>query len=54
MLKHSVFSSNINIKMTTQKFTSFDKFFLMHADITAVTIQSNKTLSNEVKTTKPY
>ena len=26
-----------------------DKFFLMHADMTAVTIQSNKIVSSEVK-----
>ena len=36
-------------KMATQKFTNFDKFFLMHADITAVTIQSNRIVSNEAK-----
>ena len=35
--------------MATQKFTNFDKFVLMHADVTAVTIQSNKIISNEVK-----
>ena len=35
--------------MATQKFTKFGTFFLMHADVTAVTIQSNKTVSNEVK-----
>ena len=35
--------------MTTQKFTDFDKFFLRYADMTAVTIQSNKIVSNEVK-----
>ena len=35
--------------MATQKFTNFGKFFLMHADMTAVTIQSNKNVSNEVK-----
>ena len=30
--------------------TNFDKFFLkMYADMTAVTIQSNKIVSNEVK-----
>ena len=47
--KCGVFSSIFNIKMATQKFTNFDKFFLMHADMTAVTIQSNKIVSNEVK-----
>ena len=35
--------------MAAQKFTIFDKFFLMHADMTAVTILSNKIVSNEVK-----
>ena len=36
--------------MATQKFTNFDKFFKkMHTDMTAVTIQSNKIISNEVK-----
>ena len=37
--------------MATQKFTNFDKvfFFLMHVDMTAVTIQSNKIVLNEVK-----
>ena len=35
--------------MVTQKFTNFDKVFLMHVDVTAVTIQSNKIVSNEVK-----
>ena len=34
--------------MATQKFTDFD-VLLMHADMTAVTIQSNKIDSNEVK-----
>ena len=33
--------------MTTQKFSSF--FFLMHTDMTAVTIQSYKIISNEIK-----
>ena len=28
--------------MAAQKFTDFDNFFLMHADMTAITIQSNK------------
>ena len=35
--------------MGTQKFTTFDVLFLTHADMTAVTIQSNKFVSNEVK-----
>ena len=35
--------------MATPKLTRFDKLFLMHADMTAVTIQSNKTVSNDVK-----
>ena len=34
--------------MATQKFTNFDKFVLMHADVTAVTIQSNKIIWNEL------
>lgn len=36
--------------MATQKF-NFGKFFffLIHTDITAVIIQANKTISNEVK-----
>ena len=36
-----------NIEMATWKFISFD-FFLMHIDMTAVTIQSNKIVSNEI------
>ena len=35
--------------MAAQKFTNFDKFFKTHADRTAVKIQSNKIISNEVK-----
>ena len=35
--------------MATQKFTEFVKFFLNAADMTAVTIQSNEIVSNEVK-----
>ena len=49
MLKYCVFSSIFNIKMAAQKCTNFDKFFKMHTDMTAVTIQSNKVVSNEVK-----
>ena len=40
----------LSVKMATQKFTSFDKFFKkMHTDMAAVTIQSNKIVSKEVK-----
>ena len=39
---------HFSIKMATQKFTNFD-FFLMQSDKTAVVIQSNKIVSNEVK-----
>ena len=35
--------------MATHKFISFDKFFKIHADMTAITIQSNKIVLNEVK-----
>ena len=36
--------------MAAQKFTNFDKLFKkMYADMTAVTIQSNKIVSNEVE-----
>ena len=35
--------------MATQKFTNFDKLFLMHADMTAVMIHYNKIVSHEVK-----
>ena len=34
--------------MPTQEFTNFD-VFLMHADMTAVTIHFNKIVPNEVK-----
>ena len=34
--------------MATQKFTNID-FLKMHTDMTAVTIQSHKTVLNEVK-----
>ena len=37
MSKCCLFSCTFNIKMATQKFTNFDKFLLMHADMTAVT-----------------
>ena len=49
MSKCCVFSSIFNIKMATQIFTNFDTFFKMHADMTAVTIQFNKIILNEVK-----
>ena len=35
--------------MATQNFTNFDTFKKMHADMTAVKIQSNKIVSHEVK-----
>ena len=38
--------------MTTQKVTNFDTFFKMHTHMTAVMIQSNKIVSNEVKDNK--
>ena len=42
--------SHFNIKMAAQKFTNFDKVFLkMHTDMTAVTLQSNEIVLNEVK-----
>ena len=40
--------------MAAPKFINFDKFFLTHTDMTAVTIQSNKVVLNGVKTTKYY
>ena len=49
MCPKCVFSSIFNIKLATQKFTNFDKFFKMHAGMTAVTIQSKKIVLNEVK-----
>ena len=39
-------------KVATQNFTSFDGVFLMHTDMTAVRIQSNKIVSMKLKTTK--
>lgn len=48
MPKMLLFPSIFNIKMATQKFTSIDKF-LMYVGLTAVTIQSNTIVSNEVK-----
>ena len=35
--------------MATQKFTNFDNFFKTHTDMTAVTMQSSKVVSNKVK-----
>ena len=46
--KCCVVYSIFNIKMATQKFTNF-MCFLMHADLTTITTQSNKIVSNEVK-----
>ena len=40
---------HLNIKMAAQKFANYDKFFKMHTDMTAVTIQFNKIILNEVK-----
>ena len=42
-----LFPSIFNIKMATQKFTNFAKFLM--CDMTAITIQSNKIVLNEVK-----
>ena len=41
-----LFASIFNVKMSTQKFIILKK---KHADMTAVTIQSNRIVSNEVK-----
>ena len=41
--------SIFNIKMTAQKFTSFDVFKIVHTDRTAIIAQSNKTILDEVK-----
>ena len=49
MPKCCLFPSIFSIKMAAQKFTNFDGFLKIHADMTAVTIQSNKIVSNEVK-----
>ena len=35
--------------MATHKFTDFDVFLKMHTDMTAVTMQSNRIVSNDVK-----
>ena len=48
--KCGVFASISNIKMAAQKFTHIvDKFFLMLADRTAVTIQANQIVLDEVR-----
>ena len=47
--KCCLLSFTFTIKMTAQKFTILISFFKMHTDRTAVTIQSNKVVSNEVK-----
>ena len=50
MSKCCLISSIFTIKMATQKFTNFAKFFKKcTADMTADTIQSSKIVSNEVK-----
>ena len=41
--------SIFNTKIATEKFTNFDKFFSMCTDMTDVTIQNNKNVSNAVK-----
>ena len=43
-----LFSFIFSVKMVTPKFTNFDKF-LMSADMTAVTINSNKIVLNDIK-----
>ena len=53
IIKHNMpkccfFPSIFSIKVDTQNFTNFD-FFLMHADMTLVTIQSNNIVSNSVQ-----
>ena len=49
MPKMFLFSFVFNIKMATQKFTSLIHFLKMHTDMSAVTMQSNKIVSNEIK-----
>ena len=49
MLKMLPIFSIFNIKMAAQKFINFGKFFRMHADMIAGTIQSNKIVSKKVK-----
>ena len=48
--KMLLFSSIFNIKMATQKFTNL----FSHADMTAVTIQSNKIVLNKLRTSNNY
>ena len=48
MPKCCIFSSNFNVKMAAQKSTDFDVSY-MHADMTAVTVQSNNIVSSEAK-----
>ena len=43
-----IFSSIFNLETATQKFTNFD-FFLILADVTAVLVQANTVVSNDVK-----
>ena len=43
-----LFSSIFSIEVTTQKFTNC-VIFLMHTNVTTVTMQSSKIVSNEVK-----
>ena len=51
MLKMLLFSSIFTIKMVTQKFTNFDKFFKkMHVNMTAHRIQSKKLFQMKLKT----
>ena len=49
MLKMLLFYSFFNSKIAIQKFTNFIKFFKLHVNMTAVTIQSNKIVLNQVK-----
>ena len=56
IIKHNLSKRffSFNIKMNTQKFTNFDVFFKVHADMTVVTIQYNKIVSNEVRKLSAY
>ena len=53
VIKHNIpimlFSFMFNIKVAIQKFTNLVSFLKMHADITVVTIPSNKIILNEIK-----
>ena len=42
-----LFSFIFSVKMVTPKFTNFEKFF-MNADMTAVIINSNTIVSNDI------